>query len=140
MQILRTLSLSLLLTATAVNSNIYGQADATAAKYAQTPDKTVFIKHPAAEDVATFFSTNKTFLFEIFKPGTKEDLAKIIAVFKKDSNVESCTEGTVTSDYYAVHVIVKTAKDKMWYASLFKKAGINTIKINNHPIVEVEKM
>lgn len=141
MQILKTLSLSLLLAASVISSNAYGQPNvATQLTQAQTPDKTLFIKHPGANDVATFFSTNKTFLFEIYKPGTKEDLEKIMNTFKKDSNVESCLEGKVTGDFYAIHVVVKAAKDKMWYASLFKKAGLNMIKINNNPIVDVEKM
>jgi len=137
MQILRTFTLSLLLSAAAINTHSYAQANPAAIKTATMPDKTIIIKHPMANDPATFFATNSLITFEIYKPG---DIAKIIAALAKDPDVVDCRMGTVTGDYYQVNLTVKVSKNKMWYGALFKKAGLNTIKINNNPIVDVEKM
>ncbi len=137
MEILRTLSLSVLLSVAAVNSNSYAQANPAAIKSAEMSAKTIIIKHPMANDPATFFATNTLITFEIYKPG---DIAKAISVMSKDPNVADCKMGAVTGDYYQVNLTVKSLKDKMWYGTLFKKAGLNTIKINNNPIVEVGKM
>jgi|GEM_PF-987221 len=141
MQFLKTLSLSLLL-AVAVNrtpvfAQVNGQVNATAAKYSETPVKTVIVKNPMANDPATYFATGTVFSFEIFKPG---DIAKITSAIKKQAGVESCTLGNVTGDYYQVNIVLKATKNKMWFSEVFKKAGLNTIKINNNPIVEVAKM
>lgn len=116
---------------------VNGQTNLTGVHYAEIPAKTLFIKHPAANDPATFFSTNTNFSLDIYKPG---DMDKIIAALKKDPQVQSCSKGTLTGDYQQFNLTVKSTKNKMWFISLFKKAGISTVKINNNNIVEIERM
>ena len=141
MQILKTLSLTLLLASPALSIDATGQVNgkinAIAGDYKEMPIKTIVIKHPAANDPATFFSTNTLFSFEVYKPG---DMSKIIAAIKQDPDVLECGKGNVTGDYHQVNLSLKTTKDKAWFAALFKKAGLASIKINNNPIVEVAKM
>jgi ABC-type glycerol-3-phosphate transport system substrate-binding protein len=139
MKMFKTLSLSALLTLAAVNTASATSA-VVSAFYNETPVKTVVIKHPMANDAAKFFSSSKIVNFEIYKPGTKEEVAKIIASLKKDAAVESVNEGVVTGDYHAVTIVLKSEKNKEWFAAEFKKAGLNTIKMNNNPIVEVDKL
>lgn len=107
---------------------------------AENPARTVFIKHPGAEDTKIFFSGTTTLLFEVYKVGSKEDITKILTAFRSDGAVESITEGKLTGDYQAFSLILNTAKNKEWFAKTFKKAGLNTIHINNHPTVPVDKM
>lgn len=104
------------------------------------PEKTIVIKHPAAFNVDDFFATNKFLMFEIYKVGSTENLNKVIASFKKNPNVEACEIGPLTGDYQAISISMKSTKDKQWFAELFKKAGLNSIKINNNPVVKVDKM
>ena len=137
MPIFKTLSLSLLLAAALYSPAAYAQVNPQTTKITETPPKSIVIKHPAANDPATFFATSNTFMFEVYKPG---NMAKIIAEISKDPNVDVCKEGAVTGDYHQVSLVVKAMKDKMWYAALFKKAGLTMIKVNNNPVVEVDKM
>ncbi|MES2680962.1 MAG: hypothetical protein V4635_13805 [Bacteroidota bacterium] len=139
MKMFKILSLSALLTFAAV-STASATSGSVSAFYNETPVKTVVIKHPMANDAAKFFSSSKIVNFEIYKPGSKEEFAKIIASLKKDAAVESVNEGTVNGDYHAVTIVLKSEKNKEWFAAEFKKAGLNTIKMNNNPIVEVEKL
>jgi hypothetical protein len=133
MKFFKTLCLSLLLSLTGLNAT---QAQ-TNSKSAETPAKTICIKHPMANDVDRFFSNNSAIMFEVYKPG---DMVNIMELLKKDSNVKECQAGTVTGDYHQLTLVVKVQKDKAYYAALFKKAGLTTIKINNNPIVAVDKM
>jgi hypothetical protein len=123
-----------------MSQNVYANLKPSFVYFSETPARTIFIKHPAAQNVDGFFSTTTALMFEIYKPGSSEDMAKIISALKKDSNVEMCAEGAITGDYHMVNITLKSAKDKAWFAALFKKAGLNNIKINNNPIVEVGKM
>lgn len=140
MQILKTLSLSLLLSTVFVSGSLKSHVTSVAGIYSETPAKTICLKNPAAMNTTEFFSSTTTLMFEVYKAGSTEDMAKIIAAFKKDSNVQDCVEGTVTGDYAAITLVLKAKKDKTWFSGLFKKAGLNTIKINNGPVVAVDKM
>jgi hypothetical protein len=104
---------------------------------AVTPNKTIVIKHPGANDVNAFFSSNTVLSFEVYKPG---ELTPLINALKKDGNVENCTAGTLTGDYQQFTVSLKSAKDKAWFVALFQKAGLGHIKINNKPVTEVGKI
>ncbi|HQQ95570.1 MAG TPA: hypothetical protein PLQ93_13530 [Bacteroidia bacterium] len=106
----------------------------------ETPAHTVFIKHPAAEDVNRYFSEASMFQLEIYKTGTKEELQKILTQLRKDKAVESCTEGVVTGDFQAVVVSLKQAQNKTWFINWLKSAGLNHIKINNKAVTEIEKL
>jgi hypothetical protein len=140
MNTLKTLSVSLLL-ATALLSPVVVSAKKThVVNFNETPVKTICLKHPAAADVNKFFSEITMLTFEVFKPGTKEDVANIISSLKNTAGIESVTEGNLTGDYQAITISLKSAKNKAWFTAQFKKAGLNTIRINNNPIVEVDKM
>jgi hypothetical protein len=140
MQTLKNLSLSLLLCTSVLGTRVYAKSNSMSVNYTETPAKTIIIKHPMASNTTAFFSTNTVFMFEIFKPGSKADLTAIIKALSSDANVQACAEGPLTGDYQALTLTLKAAKDKAWFIALFKKAGLNTIKINNNPIVEVDKM
>jgi hypothetical protein len=136
MKIIKSLLVACLITVTGTKVSVAS----TAIVYNETPAKTICIKNPGANDVNNFFSTTTVLFFEVYKPGSKDDLAKIIKSLKSDKNVESVTEGNVAGDYYGLTIVLKAAKNKAWFASQFKKAGLGHIKINNNPIVEVDKM
>ncbi|WP_317896743.1 hypothetical protein [Aurantibacillus circumpalustris] len=136
MQIFKALSLTALLSIGIVNSELQAQAN-TAITTPLTPAKTIILKHPLATNADNFFSAGTAFMFEIYKVG---DISKVIELIKKNSNVSECTAGITTGDYQQINILLKVKKDKAWFADLFKKAGLKTIKINNNPIVEVEKM
>lgn len=140
MRILKILSLSTVLSTVVLNLEATTEAYALTLNYLETPAKTICLKNPAASNPANFFSTSTVIMFEVYKPGSKEEMAKIVSSLKKDTNVQSCDEGNVTGDYHALTLNLKSAKDKAWFAALFKKAGLNTIKINNNPVVEVDKL
>ena len=140
MRFLKTLSLTLVLSTAVLNSMAINGAYALAINYLETPAKTICIKNPAASNPTTFFSTTTVLMFEVYKPGSKEEMDKIVSSLKKDSNVQSCDEGATTGDYHAITLVLKSAKDKAWFVSLFKKAGLNTVKINNNPIIDTEKL
>ena len=96
MKILKTLTLSLILACLTVNK---ASANSLAINLVliETPNKTICIKHPSASD-PEFFSSAKGLNFEIYKPGTKEEKAKIISALKSDAAVESVIEGPITGD------------------------------------------
>lgn len=140
MQILKTLSLSLLLSTVFVSGSLKSHVTPIVSNYSETPAKTICLKNPAAMNTTEFFSTTTVLMFEVYKAGSTEDMAKIIAAFKKDSNVQDCVAGTVTGDYAAITLVLKAKKDKTWFSGLFKKAGLANIKINNGPVTAVDKM
>ncbi|MDO8999714.1 MAG: hypothetical protein Q7W45_08115 [Bacteroidota bacterium] len=140
MKILKSLSISLLLGAAIVNSNAFGKNNTSIVNFSEIPAKTVCIKNPNAVDVNKFFSETTILSFEIYKPGSKEEITKIINSLKKDAAVETVSEGKLTGDYQSITLTLKSTKNKAWFAAEFKKAGLNTIRINNNPIVEVDKM
>jgi hypothetical protein len=140
MKILKTLSVSFLLGAAMVNSTAYAVTSNTVIIFSEIPAKTVCIKNPSAADVNKFFAETTVLSFEVFKAGSADEIAKIVASLKKNSAVESVSEGKLTGDYQSMTLTLKSAKNKAWFASEFKKAGLNTIRINNNPIVEVDKM
>lgn len=140
MKILKSLSISFLLGVAVLNSTAFANNNSISVNFSDIPVKTVCIKNAAAADVNKFFSQTTMLFFEVYKAGSKEEVAKIIASLKSDAAVESVTEGKLTGDYQSITITLKSAKNKAWFASEFKKAGLNTVRINNNPIVEVEKM
>jgi hypothetical protein len=139
MKIVKLLSITLLLSLATYSASAQAGVALTGLS-AETPAKTVFFKHPDAADVNKFFSEGKTYMFEVYKIGTKEDLAKVIKSLSSDAAVENVKEGIVTGDFQAILMTLKTTKDKAWFKEQFRKAGLKTIKINNNPIVAVEKL
>ena len=137
MQILKTLSLTVLLSLAAMPPGMYAQINSQTTKFTETPARTIIIKHPAANDPATYFAMTTVFTFEVYKPG---NIDKIVSQMSKDPGVEMCKVGGVNNEYYQINLVVKSAKDKMWFAALFKKAGLFTIKINNNSPVDIDKM
>ncbi len=140
MKILKTVSISFLLGVAVLNSTAFGKNNNVSINFSDIPVKTVCIKNAAAADANKFFSEATVLFFEVYKAGSKDEVAKIIASLKKDAAVESVTEGKLTGDYQSITITLKSAKNKAWFASEFKKAGLNTVRINNNPIVEVDKM
>lgn len=140
MKLAKILSFAFVLGTIAINSELSAKTNSIKMVLTETPPRTIIIKHPAANNIDGFFSTTTVLMFEIYKAGSKEDLDKIVADLKKNTDVESCVEGPLNGDYQAMSLTIKSMKDKKWYAELFKKAGLKNIKINNNPIVEVGKM
>lgn len=140
MKILKTLSVSFLLGVAVLNSTASLKNTVVSVNFSEIPAKTVCIKHPAAANAAKFFSETTMLSFEVYKAGSADEVAMIVSSLKKDGNVESVTEGKTTGDYQQFTISLKSAKNKAWFASEFKKAGLNTVRINNNPIVEVDKM
>ncbi|MDI9341431.1 MAG: hypothetical protein QM534_12750 [Sediminibacterium sp.] len=105
----------------------------------ETPAKTICIKHPDANKPA-FFSTVTVLHFEVYKPDTKADIVNIVDKLSKDPHVQSCNVGKQTGDYYAIHLILTKPADKAWFVSTFKSLGLNTIKLNNAEVTDVEKL
>ena len=140
MKILKTLSVSFLLGVAMLNSAAFGKNNTVSVRFSDIPVKTVCIKNPAAADANKFFSEATVLSFEVYKAGSADEVAKIVSSLKKDDAVESVTEGKSTGDYQQITITLKSAKNKAWFASEFKKAGLNTVRINNNPIVEVDKM
>lgn len=140
MKIVKILSVSLLLTVAMLN-HAAAAAPVSSFRLNETPARTIIVKHPLAADANKYFSTMKILSFEIFKPGTKDDMARIVASLKNDPAVETVSEGAVTGgDYYAVTLVLKSEKSKEWFIAEFKKAGLNTIKMNNNPVIAVENL
>lgn len=136
MKIIKILLITCLFAGTAAMANPV--LDATF--YSEIPAKTICIKHPNASEPDKFFSTSTNLMFEVYKAGSKEEIEKIIKMLKSDSNVQSASEGRLTGDYQAITISLKNPKDKAWFVALFKKAGLNTIRINNNPIVSIDKI
>ena len=137
MKLIKTLSFSLLIACATLNA-------ATTSHYknfnvlSETPVKTICIKNPDAANLNNFFAGLTVLNFEVYKSGT--ELSQILKTLSSNPNVASCVEGKTTGDYQAIVLTLKNKKDKAWFTSEFKKAGLGHIKINNNPIVEVEKM
>ena len=140
MKILKMISISLLIASCSSSAFAVTNKNNFVSMYVETPAKMICLKNSAASNVDEFFKSTTIFNFEIYKPGTKEELAKIISFLKKESGVETCITSSVAGDYQGVTLVLKNVKNKAWFISAFKKAGLNTIKINNNPIVEIEKM
>lgn len=104
------------------------------------PERTVIIKHPGAEDTDKFFSGSLTFTFEVYKAGSKEQVAEIVETFQQEEAVQSLVAGKKTGDYQAFQLTLKTARIKPWFTEAFQKARLHTILINNHPVVNVDNM
>ena len=137
MKIIKTLLVTFLLSGSAASVSASAKAYGI---YNETPSKTICIKNAQAADADKFFSTSTIVMFEVYKAGSKEEVAKIIKSLKLDPNVESVNEGALTGDYQAITITLKSTKDKAWFIKEFKKAGLNHIKINNNPVVEVDKI
>lgn len=110
------------------------------AVFKELPAKTVCVKNAQANDADTFFSSSNSYFFEVYKPGTKADLIDIVNKLKAQEGVESCSPGTITGDYCAITLTLKTKKDKAWFVNAFTKAGLGHIKLNNAEVVEVGKL
>jgi hypothetical protein len=137
MKIIKTLLISCMLTGAAVNANAIKPVTGI---YNQTPDKTICIKNPQAANADQFFSSATMLFFEVYKAGTSDEVAKLIKTLSADPNVDSVAEGVLVGDYQGITVVLKSQKNKAWFVSLFKKAGLNHIKINNNPVTEVDKI
>jgi hypothetical protein len=99
------------------------------------PDKTVFIKDPAATDHAGFFSSRVNYHFEIFKAGSVEEVQKILKSLQADKKVSSATAGKLTGDYQAIDLSLKQNADKAWFKKVLSGAGLNHIHINNEETI-----
>jgi hypothetical protein len=139
MKTLKTLYVSLFL-AYAGTSTGWSANPMFTVRLNETPVKTVVIRHPMADDASKFFSASTVVHFEVYKPGTQQEKAAIIAALQKDAVVETVSEGPVVGDYHSITLVLKSVKDKAWFVAAFKKAGLNTIKMNNNPIVNVDKL
>jgi hypothetical protein len=130
-----------LLTALLLACNISSaSAIISSTTFTETPDKTVVFKDPAAEDASKYFSGNTMFKVWIFKAGSETEMGKIIASLRKDKSVESCERGATTGDYTEMTIVLNKPQNKAWFIEQFKKAGLNHVKINNHPVTETKNM
>ena len=139
MKLFKTVSLSLVL-ATALLNSTGMQAALTPYVYNETPAKTVVIKNPMAADANKFFAAGTIFNFEVFQAGSSAEVSKIMTALGSDPAVESVNEGPLVGEYRGFTLVLKSAQNKEWFISEFRRAGLNTIKINNNPIVAVEKI
>ena len=137
MKTLRTFSLALLFLSTAFTNATNLQATLV---LEDIPAKTIVLKHPAAANIDSYFSGATLVSFEVYKSGSKEDLAKIVNSLKTNKNIASCSEGAVNGDFQQITITLKSAQNKAWFVAMFKTAGLNTIRVNNNPIVEVDKL
>jgi hypothetical protein len=129
-----------LLMSAAVASQAKVNANSSYSIVKETPVKTACIKNPLAADANKFFSTTTNLQFEVFKPGTKADYIAMIDKLKAIDGVQNCIPGNITGDYYAIILTLKTTKDKAWFVSAFKEAGIEHVKINAAEAVSVDKL
>jgi hypothetical protein len=140
MKLFKILSLSLVLSTTLLSATPPHFLQLLVA-YNEIPARTIILKHPMAADANKYFASGTFFHFEVYKPGSSDDVAKILAALKSDPAVESVSLGALTGgDYQAITLTLKTAQNKAWFISEFKKAGLNTIRINNNPVVAIEKI
>src|SRR4051812_10204982 len=95
---------------------------AVIAQNAEIPAKTVLIKNPGAENAATFFSSSMTYFFEVYKSGGQEGNQIIIKSFEQDPAVASILPGTLTGEYQAFALTLKTPQTKGWFSTAFKNA------------------
>jgi len=136
MKVLVTSALLLLSGSFAVNAS----SKSAYVLFTETPAKTVCIKANNASDANAFFSSNTSYFFEVYKPGTKADLLDIVNKLKAQEGVEACSPGTITGDYCAITLTLKTKKDKAWFVNAFSSAGLNHVKINKGEAVELSKL
>lgn len=101
---------------------------------------TVVIKHPAADNSNSFFAGSNVYNFEVYKPGGAEAMAKIVAAFQSDPAVQAFSVGTLTGDYQAFTLVLKSKKNKNWFIAAFKAAGLNQVRINRSEPVTVDKL
>jgi hypothetical protein len=136
MKLAKTFALSLFILGmgVAVAASVSNKA---VVKFTDIPVKTVVIKNAEAADANKYFSTATTVVFWVYKAGTTDEITQKL---KKNSDVANCGAGKLTGDYQEMTVTLKTAKDKAFWISLFKSAGLGHIKINNNEIVEMDKM
>ncbi len=140
MKILKILSISVLLVATSVSNTVNAKIKTFKLAFIEIPVKTVCIKHPEAADATKYFANATIVSFEIYKAGGAAEIDKIIKLLSADANIESCTAGKITGDFSAITLSLKTAKNKAWFVSQFKKAGLTHIKLNNSAPVEADKL
>jgi hypothetical protein len=138
MKYIKTVVLTLFLGGLTVNQTVASETIVLESVYLNYPAKTVVIKNMAADDTKTFFSSAQVYNFEVYQAG--KDMPTIIASFLSDKSVASCVAGSVVGDFTSVTLVLKTNKDKAWFISEFKKAGLNTIKINQKEVQNVDKM
>ena len=105
--------------------------------FGETPVKTIVIKNPAADDVNTFFSNSQVYFFEVYKIG---DVQAVLEIFKKNKDVASCVANNPIGDFTPINLILKSNKDKAFFITLFKSAGLNNIRINHREVVATDKM
>ncbi len=105
--------------------------------FGETPAKTIVIKNPGADDTNTFFSNSKIYNFEVYKIG---DVKAVLELLKKDKNIEICTASNPIGDFTPIQLNLKNTKNKNWFISLFKTAGLNNIRINHKEVMTVDKM
>lgn len=137
MKLLKTLSFSLLMLTALATQAIHPENKPQSLKFLNYPDKTICIKHPAAENATNFFAGSMVYNFEIYKAG---NLDNILQSMLQNKDVATCTAGKVTGDYSAVILTLKSVKDKAWFIALFKKAGLSSIKINNNEVMALDKL
>lgn len=139
MKLLKTLSFSLVLAVAAFQAPAV-QAHVTPVIYNETPARTIVIKNPMAADINKFFSTGTIFNFEVYKAGSADEVLKMIGALRSDPAVETVSQGVLVGDYLSVTIVLKAAKNKEWFISEFRRAGLTTIRINANPVVAVEKI
>ena len=103
----------------------------------QMPANTICIKDMGADDANTYFSNSQVYNFEIYKV---TDINKVLESIRKDKNIEGCLGGKVIGDYTQVMISLSSKQNKAWFIAQFKKAGLNTIRINHQEVKTVEKM
>jgi hypothetical protein len=106
----------------------------------ELPAKTICIKHPMANDANAFFSTTTNLFFEVYQPGSKADFTIIVDKLKQIEGVQNATPGNIAGDYYGINLSLKGVKDKAWFIQVFKKAGLEYIKLNNNEAVAIDKL
>jgi hypothetical protein len=104
------------------------------------PAKTIVIKNPMASNINTFFSSNKMLEFEIYKVGSPEDLRLVLQNISNNKYVMSCNSGSIAGDFTHITLALKSNKDKACFISVFKKAGLGFIKINQAEVIAIEKL
>lgn len=139
MKVFKTLALACLLAGAATNGSASNLIPPVKLQES-TPARTIVIKNMEAEDLDKFFSNVTMLNFEVYKVGSKADIANLIAEVQKQAGVESLNLGVTTGDYQAFTLVLKKAQTKQWFVALFKQAGLDHIKVNRRPVVQVEKL
>lgn len=98
--------------------------------HSQVPNKTVCIKHPDAEQFQEFLKKQSVLFFEI--KGDKAEVEKIIQQLRKHPEIQSCTPGKTTADFYAFQITFKKNPSAEEFKKMLKDCGVIALKINNH--------